>query len=210
MVDQDVFSAEAVPGRTGMSGVSKVILGLGLGCGFLLLLACGGMFLIFYAVKNSVVQDPAAIREMSDEIVTIALPDELKPKMGMNMNFGFGGFSMVMYGSDDNKDSLAICQVAGASTKEARDQMRMQMEMSMSQQAKKEAITVESTDKHEVEIHGEPGHFNIIAGKTPAGEDVRQVEGDFLGAKGPAVLMFRGRGEKYDADTLRKMLDSMK
>ena len=67
------------PPRPGMSGATKVILGLGLGCGITVLLCCGvfgaGMFWVARMAQQSVSNDPDQIHDMTNEIVAIRIPD---------------------------------------------------------------------------------------------------------------------------------------
>lgn len=101
------------PRRPGMSGTSKVLLGLGVGCGAMLILCCGLLGFSGYAfvrlAKNSTVHDPQQIEDILAEIVTIEVPERLKPTIGLDVNLPVVGpfLKGVMY-QDAGKKSILL------------------------------------------------------------------------------------------------------
>ena len=79
----------------GMSGTTKVLLAFGIGCGVLLLLCCGlvgfGGFAGYRYFQNALIDDPDKVRQITDAIVTIEIPESLEPKMAMDMRVPFSG-----------------------------------------------------------------------------------------------------------------------
>ena len=76
-------------GKPGMSGTAKVLMVFGIGFVVLAVLCCGGVGFFGYwgynLAKNAMSQDPETIRRVTDEIVTIAIPDAFEPQMSMDM-----------------------------------------------------------------------------------------------------------------------------
>ncbi len=98
-----------------------------------------------------------------------------------------------------------------ATIRPPKHRMRLQMEAQSGQRHKnREKITDEKSEPYEREIHGSPAHFKILSGKNAAGAEVHEVEGDFQGTKGPALLMLRAHADDLSSEALKQMLDSMK
>lgn len=218
MSNEPLYSAEP-PQNPGMSGTTKVLLGCAIAAGVLMLLVCGGMIAaFFYAqsyLKNAMVDDPAAIRRMTSEIVTIEVPPGLEPKLGLNLEVPVTKEPLaiaVVYAGEQEHSALSMFEFLMAMPEEQRKQVQTQLEQSMSQQAQRQRkIEIQESKTHDTEIHGQPAHFIIAKGQdTSSKQDVWQVTGEFQGAKGAAVLMFAGPVEKFTEDDIVKMLDSMK
>src|SRR5262245_24497058 len=75
--------------RPGMSSSTKVLVVLGIGFCALMLVCCGGLgmggFYFYRVASKAMITDPDEIRRVTNEIVTITIPDSFEPKMAMNM-----------------------------------------------------------------------------------------------------------------------------
>lgn len=208
----------ANPPKQGMSGTTKVVLGVGCGCGFLILLACGGMMLFSYFAKGMlegmVSKDPAVIEKLRDEdICTMDVPAKLKPEASFNLTPPVMGHlgSAVFYGDDGKHDALVLIGTDEAHVEKANaDQIMTQMEEGIAKERKKKAIRVESTSEHEVTINGEPAKFTIEEGVGENNEKRWHVNGEFAGKKGPAALEFEAAGDDFTKEEIEAMLDSIK
>jgi hypothetical protein len=197
----------------GMSSGGKVLVALGIGCGVLLLLCCGGIglggFAIVKIAQNSAVQDPKRIEDITDEIVVIQLPDNLEPVVGLNVNLPLVG--PVMKGSvyqDKAKDSTLIL---GQFNQQFADQHSLETQLRQATTEKHEDIEVEETEPFDSKIHDEPAHFEISRGKgRESKEEYWEVVGEFRGLAGPAMLIFKGKGSEFTKDQVLEMLSSMK
>jgi len=108
--------------RPGMSGTTKVLLGMGIGCGVLVLLCCGffgaSTFWLVRAAQHALTEDPNEIRRLTDEIVAIKIPDSLPPKAGMDLSVPIVGskfMTWVAYGAKNDRNGLFLAQFAGSS-----------------------------------------------------------------------------------------------
>ena len=138
--------------RPGMSGTAKLFLGLGIGCGVLVLLCCGGFVATFYyfgrSAANSVTKDPAKIREITDKIVAITVPDSLPPATAMEWNlplFNFTVMTFAQYGDEHGPNLLGLAQFNENFDEK---QMRTQWRDSMSQNGRQgfEEIEIEKSE----------------------------------------------------------------
>ena len=197
----------------GMSSGGKLLVGLGIGCGLLLLLCCGGLGLGGFAVvkiaQNSTVQDPKQIADITDEIVMIEVPESLEPLLAMNVNLPIIG--PVMKGSvytDKSKNSTLI---VGQFNQSFADRQNLEAQLRAATTEKHEDIDVEETEPFDSKIHDEPAHFEISRGKgRESKEELWEVVGQFRGDGGPAMLVFKGRTAEFTKDQVLDMLSSMK
>lgn len=211
------YSDQPAP-RPGMSGDTKFLLGCVIVAGVLMVLACGGAIAFFIAVgwyvENSTVKDPAEIRRLTGDIVTIELPGGLEPKMGFNFQVPFTdkpGACGVVYGSK-NHASLMMFEALVPMDEDERNKAQSQIEQAMSQQGRRQkSIRIEESKAHDLEIHGKPAHFTVAKGVDTADkQEMWQVTGDFEGEKGPVMFVFTAPAEDYTEEDILKMLDSMK
>ena len=108
--------------RSGMSGGTKVLLGLGIGCGVLVLLCCGvfgvGAFFFGRSVQHAMSEDPATIRSVTDSIVTIEIPPPLEPKMSLDWTMPIVNrkvMTMAIYADKQDHSGLVLFQLADCS-----------------------------------------------------------------------------------------------
>ena len=90
--------------RPGMSTGTKVLLGLGIGCGVLVLLCCGGMMLGGYffgrSMQEAISEDPQQIAAVATSIVDIEVPAPLEPMFSLDFTIPFvnqKAMAMVVY-----------------------------------------------------------------------------------------------------------------
>jgi hypothetical protein len=201
-----------VPQRPGMSGTGKVLLGLGIGCGLLVVLCCGvvgfGSYAIVKVAKESTSQDPMKVTDLTEEIVRIDIPENLKPVLGLNVNLPFVGpvVKGAMYSNSDKKNHLIIGQI----NQSFGDRHNLETQLRTSMSHDEEDLEVSETETLDTKINGEVAHFNISRG---VGEDSKEeyweVVGQFKGDEGPAVLILKARVADMTKDQILEMLKSM-
>ncbi len=206
-------NAESRP--PGMSGTTKVLLGLGIGCGVLALLCCGGAGVTMYwfgkSIQESMSKDPAKIREVTNEIVTIDIPASFQPEMSMDMQIPFaGGMQMAMYRDPAAGATLTLTQFTSEAI--ANDpEMREKFETSVDQQHKKKQMQVNKSENFETTIHGEAATFAIAEGTADnAAGELWQVTGSFHGKAGLAQLMLEAKSSNFTKEQVLELLKSMK
>jgi hypothetical protein len=197
-----------------MSGTGKVLLGLGIGCGLLVVLCCGvvgfGSYAIVKIAKESTSEDPKQINDLAEEIVTIDVPEGLGPVLGVNVNLPFVGPVMkgALYSDADKKNHLIIGQINQSFGD--RHNLETQLRTSMHREGD-EDLEVRETETLDTKINGEVAHFTISRGVGHASkEEYWEVVGQFKGDEGPAVLIFKARVADFDKDKVLEMLKSMK
>lgn len=205
------------------SGSGRIWLFLGLGCGGLLLLCCGGFALFGYfaaqTVANSTSDDPAVARERATEIAEVAIPADFEPKFSIDMAIPFQGeklFTIVAYTSpsqDANSPNLIVLGQFGTQfPANTRDEMMDQLHNSIRQELAHEDVEIDQSTSHarEFEINGEPAEFIFEEGKGRQSKQAfRTVMGQFRGKSGMAVLYVRVEADKYDEEALVKIVESI-
>jgi hypothetical protein len=216
--EPQLFSAEPVP-PTGMSGTTKLLVGLGCGCS-LAILACAGIvgtvvWTTTRYVKEAASDEPATIRRLTNEIVSIEVPATLEPRISFDAKVPFSkeplGVAVFYASKADDAELMLIELRAPIADKREREKIEAQIHEFLEKGDRPEKrVRVESSTPHDVTIHGEPGRFVIGKGVSP--DDKRpmwQVTGEFAGAQGPSQFRFVGPVDAYSEADLLQMLDSM-
>ena len=199
-------------------GGSTIWLVLGIGCGLVLLLCCGGGVAMFFVGKSAltITQNPAEVAQQSQAIAEIEVPEGFKPKMAMTTKVPFTAqplMSMAVYSPDNEQGGIFLMEFGGQfGANMDREQLKMQMEQSMSQQGQhsKKLNVLESRDV-EVQIRGQPATFRIQKAEDPATkQEYVQVEGTFNGKQGPAILVGQLKADDFSEDDAEKLVRSIK
>ncbi len=204
------------PPKSGMSGTTKVLIGLGIGCGVVLLLCCGGFVTVSYwgynLAKNATSKDPATIQRVTGEIVTIDVPQSFRPESSIDMQipFGYGSMQMAIYRDPAAKAMLMLMQFSSEAL--ANDpNFRGQFDNSMDQQFKKQVVQAEKSEKADVTINGEPATFTIVEGKgSRSAGQVLQVTGSFHGKTGVAQFVLEAESPDFTREQALEIVKSMK
>ena len=201
--------------RPGMSGTTKVLLGMGIGCGVLVLLCCGffgaSTFWLVRTAQKALTEDPGEIRRLTDEIVNIKIPDSLPPKAGMDLSLPFVGtkfMTWVAYGVEDH-NGLFIAQFSEELVKQGDMQAQWKDSMRQSGQKEWDDIKVEESDKVELTINGSPATFTINRGQDSKSKEVWQVTSSFRGKGGPAMFVLKANTDEFSREQLGEILQSM-
>jgi hypothetical protein len=213
---QGPYAPDVPPRKSGGSGIW---LFLGIGCGLVLLLCCGGGVAMFYVGKSAinVTQVPAEVTQKSQEIADFDVPAGFKPQMAMSTQVPFTGqkfMTMVVYSAPNQDGGLFLMEFGGAvGANMDREQLKLQMHQSLSQQGQqaKQLNILESRDV-EVQIHGQPTTFKIQkAEDQQTKQQYVQVEGTFNGkGGGPAVLIGQLKADEFSEDDAEKLVRSIK
>ncbi len=222
MSTEPLFSAEPPP-RSGMSNSSKIFLCLGIGCGLLCLLICGGFFSVGYwaysFMKNSTTTDPAVIRRLTADIVDIDIPQDLEPTVAIDIKNPFSDnvpvITSVVYSNKETNSHLLLQEFRGGTSDEKlaesiREQVRQALARNGHDRSEMNIEKIES-ETRELTIHGEPATFNVGKGTNRMTKDeVWRIDGNFAGKQGPARFTFTGSTATYSEEAIEKMLESMK
>lgn len=200
------------------SGGSGIWLFLGIGCGLVLLLCCGGGVGLFYVGKSAlnVTQDPTEISQRSQEIADFDVPNGFKPQMAMTTQVPFTGqkfMTMVIYEAPNQEGGIFLFEFGGmVGANMDREQLKTQMHQSMSQQGQqaKQLTVLESRDV-EVEIRGQSATFKIQKAEDQNKQQFVQIEGVFNGkGGGPAMLIGQLKAGDFTEDDAEKLVRSIK
>jgi hypothetical protein len=209
------------PGAPQKGGGSKVLLGLGIGCGIMLLLCCGIGGYGFYMVKRAfkIETTPAGVTEVAEGITDMDPPESFTPVMGMDMKNPMTGqkiFTMATYAGPNQKGMLVVAEfdqtMAGANA----EQMKSQMETSMRQQQQQNQQGVQQLEMVgeprdvKTTVRGQEATFKIQLGKSPDGEEYYQVQGVFQGKGGPGFLIGQFPAEQIDEEQTEAFVRSIK
>jgi len=188
------------------SGCMTAFLVLLLVGGISLVVCCGGLGLIGYQAQKAVVEDPAAVRALTDEIAQIQLPEGMEPKGGINGKVPFlGGIKMVMYEGENNA-FFALGEVSGPMAANAQETFRAEIDKQREAQQPSEDQT---TEQVEFTVRGQPASMEVVRGTRQDGTSKVEVFGSFEGHEGPAFVALSLDGEKYDDEQIRSLIESI-
>jgi hypothetical protein len=191
--------------------------GLLIGClivgGVLLVLCCGAGGYMFYSMQPTVVQQPAEVRQMADEIAELEVPEGLQPAHGfkMKMFFVMSMKGVVYEAKPDAKQGMMVMMEIDAHIQGVdQNQMRQAMSQQVGQADKN--ISIKKSVTREFTIRGETCQFTFSeAVNTETDEAVRVVNGTFPShASGVVMLWMVVPAEKYDEAEIEKMIKSIK
>ena len=198
-----------------MSGAAKVLIGLGIGCGVIVILCCGGFIFtgVYFArsVQQAMSEDPATIRGVTERIVAIDVPAELPPMMSLDWRIPFVGQMMMAIYGETEQSGLVIFQLE-TDMGNAED-MKVQFEESMRRAGRGEMreIPLEESEMFETQINGQAAEFRLGKGKRhESGDEVWQATGVFEGKGGAAMLFMQLDAEEFSKDDALAILKSMK
>jgi len=204
--------------RPGMSSGAKVLIGLGVGCGVLVLLCCGffGVTAYFFgrSFQKAMSEDPATVRQVTDSIVSIEVPEPLQPKMSLDWTMPFVNrkmMSMALYGDKADQNALVLFQVAEDLGDP--EMMRTQFQQSMRESGRKEhkEVTLSESETFKTKINDSEAEFTIGSGKDEkAAREVWQATGAFQGNGGPAMLFLQVNAKDFTKEQVLEILKSMK
>jgi hypothetical protein len=189
--------------RSGCMTALIVLLVLG---GISLVVCCGGFALVGYQFQKAVVEEPAAVQALKDEIAQVTLPVGMEPKGGINGTFPFvGGIKMVMF-EGENNSFFALGEVSGPMAASAQETFRQEIEK---QRAEQQPSEDQTTEQVEFTVRGQPAQMEVVRGTKSDGTQKVEVFGSFEGHEGPAFIALSLDGEQYDDAKIRELIESI-
>lgn len=182
--------------------------GVGLVC---LLLCCGIMGVVGYRMQPTIVQQPAEVDAMAQEIATIDIPDTFVGKMGMSMNLGFMSMKMCGFEEAEGRGQLQLVEMAVhvGDPQQGREQLRQEMR----KQGNSDMRTLDITESQsrEFEIRGDKTTFSFAKGTDPSTSTVfHEIRGEFPGKNGLAMLHLQVEEAAYNEEEIVGMIESIK
>jgi hypothetical protein len=225
MSSDHVFQAEPAPKPSG----SKLWLYLGLGCGGMLLLCCGGIGLfswwVYGVAKSTVITTPDQIAAIQREVAQVDLPPRFEPLFAVDLSSVTSKFGVppedgmlnraVWYGSrqGDEGAMAMLFEVKGGSpeiAEQSRDMAESMAQGNAPQSDVPDAAQQVNAETHTVTINGEEAQFNIIEYRDEtAGRSYWQAHGAFKNDVGWVYFVLHDQGENIDRDQIIEILDSI-
>lgn len=225
MASQDDFQ-EVPPQKQGMSSTAKVLLILGSIAGLVLLACCGFGAYVFFHVQDfaqnlaknmniSATQNPAEVRERTQQILRIDIPDDFKPVQAME----FMVMQWAVYQGKSGPQSMLIIMEMNQQmidpgrnrdAKQQRDEMVQQLRQ-QPQVGTMEEIEEQTHETRTFTIGGKPVEFDFIKGKTRGSQAVvHRVVGVIPTENGIVLLMLTVPDADYNEEQITRMLESIR
>jgi hypothetical protein len=201
------------PPRSGCGGT--LLKGCGCGCLLVVLLCVGSLVGTYYWVTKSVSNDPAQARAMTLEIARIDIPASLVPAGSLPLKIPLVE-KLVAKGvwyEDSGTHSLLILGSGPLLNAGNPEQTRIQFQKSFRMQQPGEhaqGLIDEHTEQKELTVKGQTTTFVFTEGKDAKTRAKRlEVIGLFPGQEGTAVFFFIGDAEKYTAEKIKALIESI-
>lgn len=209
--DDERFEPE-LPRKAGMSSGKKALIILLSIFGGLLLLCCGGVVYVVSKIKNSASGDPAVVKQVTQEIVTIDIPVEYRPIQSVEMDLPIiPKIKMAVYQGATESTSLVLMEINVPAEDIEAQQDEMRNNMKEQGRGGVELENVEKLPLTEVTIQGQKVPFQFTKGNDPnTGKKIIQVQGVFKGKNGMIMLMLQVPEADYKRENIDKMLKSIK
>ena len=208
--------AQEPPLKTEKGCGGKLLIFLGVLFLLLVVLCCGGILVSGWYFSNSVSEDPDQIAALTQEILEIDVPEDLRPKVAFDMKVPFSGqkvMTWVVYADEATGSMLLLASFGEALQGQNQDQLTAQLEQSLRQQglAPEENVPHWERSTREIEVGGEPVSFNFATGEVAdSGKRRIEVTGTLERADGPVLLTFSGDAEKFPEEAIVEMIESIR
>lgn len=220
-MDQPYMSPEGMPPyqKPGMSTGTKVLLILGIIFLVLVLLCCGGIIVstmvIGSYVSDMVSDDPQVVRQVTDEIVDIDVPEKLQPQFSMDIKVPMSDERIMVwaiYGDEASGTGVVLASFGEQFAGQNQAQMKRQMEQSLREQgyAPDEGLGPQEVTEREIKVRGEPVKFMFATAKDPeSGKERIMVNGTFDGKTGPVMIMVFADPDVLSEEEIVEMIESI-
>jgi hypothetical protein len=207
------------PEPRGMSGTTKVVLAFGIGCGILALVCCGvlglGGVAAYRFAQKSLIDDPARVREITDEIVAIEVPDALAPKGAIDARIPIVGRPMMKgaFYMDATEKSFLLVGEVNSEFGDQTGEIEVQLKESMRQRDNRRSTNFEVVESEplDAKINDEDAEFTIsrTVDRT-TNDEYWKAEGKFQGMGGPAILILEAKSPEFTKEQVHDIIKSMK
>ena len=216
------YQAPGMPGGAPQkSGGSKVLLGLGIGCGLVLLLCCGigGFGVYMFKSAFTIQTTPAEVAATAQGITEMTPPEGFNPEGGVIFKNPFTGekaAAFAGFSGPGKKGVLIVAEVNQEMVGADAEQIRAQAEQSLQQQGHQQGSQAQDLqmigEPRDVKttIRGQEATFTIQRGKAPDGAEYYQVQGTFQGKGGPGFLMGQFPADQIDEEKTEAFVKSIK
>lgn len=198
---------------------SKLLLGVLIGCGGMLLLCCGGVvgmgFFFQHWATQAFEHNPAVIREKTAAIAEIDVPESFEPRMAIHFSFPFVGelANLAVYGNDDQETVLILADVSDQITQgQSAGSWAENMRASTNNGQTQGRVEFDNAETETVTrtIRGEDVTFTIKTGRQ-SGSDKQIIfaTGDFPGRLGQGFFMISGDSETLTVEKVKKVIESI-
>jgi hypothetical protein len=185
-------------------GVKIVVLALVaafVGCGIIGLLA---MFIAARTASN-LVKEGAEAATVAAEIADFDLPEGYESTFAVDI----GGTKMVTLEDASDSDAPTIWMIESPRDIDDFDTLANTM-ASMTGAGTVDTSGLEEVERRVVEVRGQAGTVTVREGSSETGGDVKQVQLEFVGKSGPALVLVVGSGENWDQTAIDAFVDSIR
>jgi hypothetical protein len=203
------------PRKKGPSCGCIVLIVLAILGGLFALVCCGGLAGVGFFFGSAMSEDPEVIAEVSDRLARMDVPEGLQPQVSFDMNVPFSDEPMmtwVVYADQSTQSALIVGSFGGPMAGQNQEDVWEEIQSSMEQQGAvqhEQDVRDWETVQKEITVRGEPVPYQFATGKDDSGNPRIQVTGVFQGRQGPTMVSFSGDAEKYDEETIVKMIESI-
>jgi hypothetical protein len=186
-----------------------VLLGILFGGGALV--CCGACGFLGFTFVPKVVQTPADVTALTQEIVDVKVPADFQPVNGMKLDNFAMAIRGATYRQQQGRGHLQFLEVAVKFGDPAANEAQFKQQFRQSQNGQElKVLKIDQSEVREFPVRGQPVSFRFEEGSdVSSATKYRQVSGEFPGKNGPASLTLQVEEDAWNEEAVVEMLKSM-
>jgi len=211
----------------GSSGGSKLLWGLVIGCGAIGVLCCGAAGFVgwfgYATVASAVSENPQDVRQNTEQILSIDIPERFAPQASINVEPPFFGkvAALVVYQDPERDDVVLIGDVKGVEGQDPEQMFNNQngdpnaqilSQHEESQADIQKGSDFEETSRETIErtVNGGNARFIVIEGKNTQSDRERViVYGAFPGKIGGGMFAMNVNKQEGSVEEVKQVINSI-
>lgn len=193
-----------------------MLIGLAVLLLLMVVVCCGGGY--WFLSHSKPVEEPAAVKALTSQIVDITIPAPLEPLAGMDVKIPVVNKTMVRFVifADKSQESRLVLfamgeMFAGQNQEEIQRAINDSLKQQKGKQQDTEALENAKETTKKVTIRGQETEFKITTGTGVKTRQPRiEVKGTFQGKTGAVMLLLNANADRVSEAEIMKMLESIR
>lgn len=194
--------------KTGMSSVVKILLIILAACVLGAVLCCGGGYW-YFSRSVSTVMTPAEVNQLTQEMISIDIPEDFSPLMGMKMNIFGIDMKMTMY-QPKGDGMLQLMRLSGQALNDPQAQQQIDMQMRQQGAGSPNQVAIKNSETKTITVDGNEVEFTFGTGtESKSNAEWKEVTGSVPSDGGVVAIRLQQPASSYNEEQVMQMLESI-